>query len=560
MRLGKGTAWLALATVAGAAAAFALPRAREEKVRGGAAPAAAAAPGYSNIRRGDYVGPEACGECHEANYRKWRGSLHRVMNQRVDEAGAIVRGDFSGVDVEYAGGRARFDRDAGGTPHVTLISAAGVTRRYRVTRTIGTRHLQEYVGVQIAGPEPAVDPIYATEIRLPFGWWVRHGAWLHQQYFDSWYGPERRADGAPTLDAFTPDPTPWATRCAWCHNTYAFELRALRERPGRTLGLGPERHVTLPAAASDRDPRQLAALAGANHLPVDELVTVGISCESCHLGGREHAVDGDAIRFVPTSDALARRADAPYLEGGRANPAVVNALCAQCHSTPSDTFPHGGATRNSSEALDLAAGACTSAIRCIDCHDPHAGGVRDAVAACTRCHNDLAAPAAARAHARHAPGTASCLDCHMPRMVQGIGGWVRSHRIASPTEPRMLAAGAPNACNLCHLDRSAAWTVAELARGWKRELEAGGVLDRPMGEVWLAGDQPTWRLVAAGAYARSPLGPAALPALAAGLADPVAYRRMWMLFAVEDTLGRRLDPAEYDPTTPIVDPVQHLLH
>jgi hypothetical protein len=138
----------------------------------------------------------------------------------------------------------------------------------------------------------------------------------------------------------------------------------------------------------------------------------------------------------------------------------------------------------------------------------------------------------------------------MPKIVQGLSDFVRSHRIASPSAPEMLSAGAPNACNLCHLDRSIAWTIAELERGWGRrpQVTPSAELEAPAGEVWLAGAEAPLRLVAAGAWARSRLGKRALPRLFERLDDPVAHTRMWTLFAIEEILGRRLSRREYDPT------------
>lgn len=511
------------------------------------APRAATA-SYSNVERGDYVGPAVCGDCHPDKHEQWRGSLHAVMNQRAD--GVVA--PFAGETVAYAGGVARFTRERGAP--VMELTAAGETRRFRVTRTIGARALQEYVGTGDDG----------TEVRLPFGWWIARPGWYPQPYFDSWFGAEYD-DGRAAFDAFRPDPTPWATRCAWCHNTYPFALRLAR-RAG--LGNGPEAHVE-PIAGDTRFAS--AAIHDRNLLPVEQLVTVGISCESCHLGGREHA-DGAPPRFTPASPALRRVDGAPPPDAGRRDPRTVNALCAQCHSTPSPRYPDGSAARNSTEALDLARGACATGIsetavcpdmlacarmlRCTDCHDPHRRGpLADAVAiaACTGCHATLADPAAARAHARHAPADATCLDCHMPRIVEGIDGFVRSHRISSPTDPAMLAAAAPNACNLCHLDRSIRWTAAELRAGWgvalapdARWRRAYGDLDHAVGTVWLTGAAAPPRLAAAAAFAAA-ADRAALPSLVALLDDPVAHDRMWMLFAVERLLGRRLTAAEYDP-------------
>src|SRR5690606_16164549 len=308
----------------------------------------------------------------------------------------------------------------------------------------------------------------------------------------------------------------------------------------------------------------ICALVEDNLLPVESLVTVGISGESCHLGGREHAEEGEPIRFDPVAPGLARRPGAPPLEGGRRDPLVVNSICAGCHSTPAPRYPGGAAVRNSSEAPDLAAGACMSAIKCTHCHDPHpvrprAGAPDDPrhLAACTGCHGELAEPAAARAHSGHAARDASCLDCHMPRVVQGLSEMVRSHRIGSPAPAQDLIAGGPNACNLCHLDRSLGWTLRALEAGWGIEidpdaiwLERYGGLDRPVGLAWLGSPDPAVRIAAAAALGRSRHRRRALPALLGALDDPVAHTRMRILFAVEDALGRPLERREYDPAAP----------
>jgi predicted CXXCH cytochrome family protein len=480
------------------------------------------------------------------------------MNRRASDPGAVI-GDFGGARLEYGGGTATFTRDANGFA-MELAPSKAAARRFAITRTIGSRYLQEYVGVEVSGPEPPGDPVYAREIRLPFGWWVRAGRWLPRAYFDSWYGGEYAPDGSIANDPFVPDRDAWATRCAWCHNTYPFEVRLVRAN-ARDVGHGLEQWFSL--ARDGRSAASRAAIANDNLLPVDELVTIGISCESCHLGGREHAARPRTVkpRFVPGSPDVIARAGAPDLEGGRHNAVVVDAICAQCHSTPSPRYPNGAAVRNSTEALDLLAGACVPSIKCTDCHDPHTAGAGPgaadpptALAACTRCHRDLAEPSAVSRHTRHASGSASCLDCHMPRIVAGVSSFVRSHRISSPSDPVMLAAGAPNACNLCHLDRSIAWTVRELDRGWGAHLAPDatwrasyGDLDAAIGPAWLASASGQIRITAAAAYARSPLGRAALASLELLLEDPDAYDRMWSLFAVEDVLGRRLKPAELDP-------------
>jgi hypothetical protein len=506
-------------------------------------PAVAARPlGDSNVRAADYVGPAVCGECHLEQHARWSASLHAVMNQRADAPGAVI-GDFAGARLRYGDGEAVFGRD-GAAYTMTLRRGARATR-YRVTRTIGRRALQEYVG--IADDDPA-----HTEVRLPFGWWVRRGGWYPQAFFDPWLAAVDHADGAPGDDPFAPVREPWAARCPWCHSTYPFALRIARS-DALHVGHGLEQGVSLGGGAAG-DP---AAARGV--LAVEAQVTPGISCESCHLGGRAHVAAALAgaehppIHLAPQGVVGAPAAATFAVERTRA--AVVDAVCTQCHSGPSPRLPDGSALRNSSEGLDLAASSCVGA-RCTDCHDPHRGGARvddtaRALAACVRCHVAFADPAVARGHAGHDATT--CLDCHMPRLVQGVERVVRSHRISSPTDPAMLAAAAPNACNLCHLDRGIAWTLRELARGWHARIAPtaawtaayGRDLEAPLGPRWLAGASPQLAIVAAFAYARSPLGPELLPTLRSHLADRRPWVRTWMLMAIEDLTGRPV--AGYDP-------------
>src|SRR5512139_318347 len=202
------------------------------------------------------------------------------------------------------------------------------------------------------------------------------------------------------FDPFTPVHEPWAERCPWCHSTYPFAQRIARASGPRDVGHGLEQYFT--------------SAPGTDRLAVDEQVTTGISCESCHLGGRAHAAGApiSAIPSAPTTEHFPTK----FTEQ-RKDARVVNTICAQCHSGPSPRLADGTALRNSSEALDLGASPCTG-IKCTDCHDPHAadshGDEPRALAACVHCHAPLADEAAARAHAGPGHATTNCLDCHMP--------------------------------------------------------------------------------------------------------------------------------------------------
>ncbi len=95
------------------------------------------------------------------------------------------------------------------------------------------------------------------------------------------------------------------------------------------------------------------------------------------------------------------------------------------------------------------------------------------------------------------------MNCHMPRLNEGLQDVVRTHMIFSPTNREMLTAGHPNACNICHTDESASWTLRHLRDWYNVDLkdipeDAGNV---PAAVAWLRSGNPAVRLVATDALA-----------------------------------------------------------
>jgi hypothetical protein len=84
--------------------------------------------------------------------------------------------------------------------------------------------------------------------------------------------------------------------------------------------------------------------------------------------------------------------------------------------------------------------------------------------ACLQCHEPLRANVAA--HTRHAADSAGsrCYNCHMPYTTYGLLKTIRSHTVSSPSVGESVNAGRPNACNLCHLDKTLEWTATALAQ------------------------------------------------------------------------------------------------
>jgi hypothetical protein len=96
--------------------------------------------------------------------------------------------------------------------------------------------------------------------------------------------------------------------------------------------------------------------------------------------------------------------------------------------------------------------------------------------ACAQCHEKLAGDVTA--HTKHKAGSegSSCYNCHMPFTSYGLLKTIRSHQISSPSAASARATGRPTACNLCHLDKTLAWTGEYLSQWYG---QATPVIDEP---------------------------------------------------------------------------------
>lgn len=512
---------------------------------------------YSNILPADYVGPETCAECHPSHFSKWQKHPHRKMNQMA--SATSIQGDFNSARVQLTGGEAAFTNDGSGRHFMTVKKNGTTHRKYLVTRTVGSRYMQFYVGKQVYGPEADSDPIFGEHM-LPFSYWFKMKRWYPRQYFDP-DGDEIVADGIPQLEAIhrKPDVRPYSAVCMNCHNTFPYAYRIFNPLfvgfPDATVAatVEPLSHDLASTIKVDPSAEGFYNLNGKLD-PEKHLVTLGISCESCHFGGREHALEKKAIRFLPTSKyvQLQERNPAKHLTADRKNPLIVKGVCVQCHSGNGKKYPNGAGKSNSREGLDFHAGFCTTEMSCVTCHDPHrpsagpSGGPTLAkhVAVCTKCHNQYADETKALVHSKHPQSAGvNCLDCHMPRYTQGLDELIRTHRITHPVEEKMVAAGSANACNLCHLDKSLRWTLNELDKGWGKKLHVNpewpsyADLEKPIGPLWLKGKDNQLRLVASQSYARSPLGKKMLPELVHALNDPEPLNRVFHSCAVQKICG-----------------------
>ena len=103
--------------------------------------------------------------------------------------------------------------------------------------------------------------------------------------------------------------------------------------------------------------------------------------------------------------------------------------------------------------------------------------------ACLQCHTTIAERVTAHTHHAAESSGSSCYNCHMPHTTYGLLKTIRSHQISSPSVQASLATGRPNACNLCHLDKTHQWTAdisnsgtrRDASVAWRRRAVGGGV-------------------------------------------------------------------------------------
>src|SRR5207247_1580626 len=152
---------------------------------------------------------------------------------------------------------------------------------------------------QVEGPEPPGHHFYAKEHVLPFGYWLDEQEWVPVVHI----GPERRDGERP--DPFDPPASgphyaEYAASCNYCHTT--FPLGDLLARRPQQMGEHAPRalHWSVRKYLESAHPAEMKAIAdtppqegGRNPLADWDApryaVTLGVSCEACHLGARRHA-------------------------------------------------------------------------------------------------------------------------------------------------------------------------------------------------------------------------------------------------------------------------------
>jgi predicted CXXCH cytochrome family protein len=413
-------------------------------------------------REGGYASSDTCRSCHPGQYASFYKSYHRSMTQaaRPDTVLAPADGatfviDGHSYELAWRG---------------TKLWARMPDRERRVVMTTGSHHYQGYWVEGSRGNEL---------IKLPF---VYH---LGQKRF------------LPRKDIFLQPPdapqrlTRWNSNCIQCH--------AVAGRPRHDLSL---------------DEFDSSA------------VELGIACEACHGPGGAH-VERHKNPITRYKQHLSSAPDGIIKNPGKMNARAASEVCGQCHAyfvprdeeswwqsgyadshTPGKSlsasryifdyerdvgrqegvlieasldsvfWPDGTIRVGGREYNGLVKSPCFErgkgdrTLACTSCHSMHSSEPNDQLRAgmdgneaCFGCHSGFKGRLSL--HTRHRADSSGsvCYSCHMPYTSYALFKGIRSHRIDSPNVRQSVATGRPNACNLCHLDRTLAWTRERL-RAW----------------------------------------------------------------------------------------------
>lgn len=428
------------------ALAVALPLAFSSGCREERAGSRSVAEGRRWVAEG-YTGSESCRECHERFYQLWAPSHHGLAMQPFTVE--FARAELAATRREFVIGDYAYGLDVNAEGGWLLERGPDGTRRYRVEYALGGKNVYYFLAQTERGRLqviPLAFDVHEMEWFDATGSMVRH-------FGDREDEPLHWTDRLLTFN----------TSCHGCHVSQLSTNYDPETDSYRTRWAEP-----------------------------------GINCETCHGPADEHirvfreAPEGSA----PTDTAIIR------LKGFTVE--QTNSACGVCHAKgyslvaayePGDLFfdnyalmalehpdfyPDGRDLGENYTYTSWLASPCVRSgeLDCLHCHTSSGRYrfVENPNAACLPCHAERVANAPE--HTRHAEGSPGneCVACHMPKTT--FARMERSdHSMLPPTPATTVEFGSPNACNLCHSDREAAW-ADRWVREWRDRDYQAPVLQR----------------------------------------------------------------------------------
>jgi tetratricopeptide (TPR) repeat protein len=397
-----------------------------------------------------YAGSMSCRQCHERFYQLWSKSWHGLAMQPYTQA--FARKELTPQKNVIKIGGASYRTDISGSIGFLLESEAGGERKYRIEHVMGGKNVYYFLTMLEKGRLQT----------LPLAYDVRNKNWFDTAASGVRHFPGGRASGQLHWKsaAYT-----FNTSCYSCHVS---QLSTNYDLAADTYGT--------------------------------KWAEPGINCETCHGPSSEHN------RVFRESAKGAKPQDMKIISWKSFTPEQKTDACSTCHArrspiTPTflpgdryfdhfdlvtledpDFYPDGRDLGENYTYTSWRMSPCARSgkLHCVTCHTS-SGRYRfkaeeKANQACMPCHESHVKNAPA--HTRHqalSPGN-RCISCHMP-MTTFARMNRTDHSMLPPTPGTTITYKSPNACNLCHTDKDAAW-ADRLVRKWRKRDYQARVLKR----------------------------------------------------------------------------------
>ena len=180
--------------------------------------------------------------------------------------------------------------------------------------------------------------------------------------------------------------------------------------------------------------------------------------------------EADSADFAKYQTDWETNCAACHLETAAQN---ISTNCAACHSK--NTHETDAIRLSSREHQGILRSVCFvknkggNVINCQSCHSPEAENV-PTEQSCINCHQQFSATEAIAQHTKHQPNSANCFSCHQPEIVYGHLEFQRTHEISVPNPELTATKNVPNACNLCHTDKSVNWAILQTKSLWSEHF------------------------------------------------------------------------------------------
>ena len=391
-----------------------------------------------------FTGSTGCRSCHEKFYQLWSTSFHGLAMRPYNDA--FAKSFLTPQAQSMAIGDAAYRVEIGPGQGFIVEKTGKIEKKYRIAQVLGGKNVFYFLTAMDKGRLQT----------LPVAYDVRKKEWFDM----AGSGVRHFPTGATAAVNWKEWPYTFNTGCYGCH---------------------------VSQFATNYDPK--------TDIYHSSWTEPGINCETCHGPGQEH------VRVCEAAPKDQPPKDLKLIRGGRDfSHAQQNDLCATCHAktvpltssfTPGDRYfdhydlityenpdfyPDGRdlGENYTQTAWSRSPCALSGQLDCMHCHTSSGrykfNDPAKANEACNPCHAERVANASSHTH--HPDGSPGnrCISCHMP-MTEFARMRRSDHSMLPPTPATTLAYKSPNACNLCHTDKDAAWADGQVRQWHARDYQ-----------------------------------------------------------------------------------------